>query len=664
MLLGLVCAVSAFAAEKTELPAHYDLNVRLTPQTRELAVQSTIDLEASGQLELTLGAQFEVDSLTIDGKPIPALTKATNDVHRWTFELGDAAATHRIQVQYHGLLEKIPESDARGVLEGLPAMASERGSFLPGGSHWYPELDNRTFSYRVKLELPAGQRGLVPGNRIAEETSGVYRAEFAFDHPVEGIDLMAGPYAIEQRPVTANAASVGLRTYFHPEIAELASDYLASSADYIKRYSASIGTYPYAEFSIVSSLLPTGFGMPTLTYLGIDVLRLPFIRATSLGHEVLHNWWGNGVFVDWQQGNWSEGLTTFMADYAFKEDQGESAARDLRVEWLRDFAALPVERDQPLRAFTSRTHDASQIVGYNKAAFLFFMLRDELGEPAFQSGIRKFWGANRFRHASWSDLQRAFETSRTTSLDAFFQQWLNRTGAPTIKIEAASSTATDTGFHVAITLAQSAPAYRLRVPLTLSTDADSTTAVVELNTQRQTFVVNSPSRVRTLSIDPDFRLFRRLSEAEIPQILRQVTLDPRSVTLLASQDPGVRAAARVLAERLMDNHVRLATDIKMSDNDDPVLVIGQADDVDRFLRQMQLPARPSSIGNRGTAQVWTAKLSAGKPLLVVSARDAAALEALQRPLPHYGRQSWLVFDGSKAIDRGIWPAQAQAWQFE
>ncbi len=126
------------------------------------------------------------------------------------------------------------------------------------------------------------------------------------------------------------------------------------------------------------------------------------------------------------------------------------------------------------------------------------------------------------------------------------------------------------------------------------------------------------------------------------------------------EDPGFR----LLAYCLMDNHVRLATDIKMSDNDDPVLVIGQADDVDRFLRQMQLPARPSSIGNRGTAQVWTAKLSAGKPLLVVSARDAAALEALQRPLPHYGRQSWLVFDGSKAIDRGIWPAQAQAWQFE
>jgi hypothetical protein len=32
--------------------------------------------------------------------------------------------------------------------------------------------------------------------------------------------------------------------------------------------------------------------MCSLTYLGRDILKLPFIKTTSLGHEVLHNWWG------------------------------------------------------------------------------------------------------------------------------------------------------------------------------------------------------------------------------------------------------------------------------------------------------------------------------------------------------------------------------------
>jgi hypothetical protein len=44
------------------------------------------------------------------------------------------------------------------------------------------------------------------------------------------------------------------------------------------------------------------------------------------------------------------------------------------------------------------------------------------------------------------------------------------------------------------------------------------------------------------------------------------------------------------------------------------------------------------------------------PLAIISGRDAAALNALQRGLPHYGGQSWLVFEQGRAIDKGVWPA--------
>jgi aminopeptidase N len=43
---------------------------------------------------------------------------------------------------------------------------------------------------------------------------------------------------------------------------------------------------------------------------------------------------------------------------------------------------------------------------------------------------------------------------------------------------------------------------------------------------------------------------------------------------------------------------------------------------------------------------------------VISARDADALKALARPLPHYGSQSYLAFDGAQMIARGVWPATA------
>jgi hypothetical protein len=52
--------------------------------------------------------------------------------------------------------------------------------------------------------------------------------------------------------------------------------------------------------------------MPSFTLLGEQVIRFPFILS-SYPHELLHNWWGNGVFVG--AGGNCEGLTAYLADH-------------------------------------------------------------------------------------------------------------------------------------------------------------------------------------------------------------------------------------------------------------------------------------------------------------------------------------------------------------
>ena len=37
---------------------------------------------------------------------------------------------------------------------------------------------------------------------------------------------------------------------------------------------------------------------------------------------------------------------------------------------------------------------------------------------------------------------------------------------------------------------------------------------------------------------------------------------------------------------------------------------------------------------------------------------AGRIAALARPLPHYGRMGYLVFDGARAVEHGNWPAGA------
>jgi hypothetical protein len=57
--------------------------------------------------------------------------------------------------------------------------------------------------------------------------------------------------------------------------------------------------------------------------------------------------------------------------------------------------------------------------------------------------------------------------------------------------------------------------------------------------------------------------------------------------------------------------------------------------------------------------VWTHARPGSGPVIVVAGGDAAALAALARPLPHYGRQSYVVFEGARALDRGVWLVRAQ-----
>ncbi|MDH3772373.1 MAG: M1 family peptidase, partial [Nitrospirota bacterium] len=63
------------------------------------------------------------------------------------------------------------------------------------------------------------------------------------------------------------------------------------------------------------------------------------------------------------------------------------------------------------------------------------------------------------------------------------------------------------------------------------------------------------------------------------------------------------------------------------------------------------------LAGKGTARSWTLRPPDRAPVLVVAAESAEALEALRGPLPHYGRRSFLVFDGREAVVKGVWPTR-------
>ncbi|HYP66810.1 MAG TPA: M1 family aminopeptidase [Thiobacillaceae bacterium] len=630
---------------------HLELDLHLDPGKRTLTAQATLSFQADS-LRFRMVPALRVTGLSVDGRKQPLPGQAGEPIH---LVLG-GAGPHTLRLAYQGSLSPLADLDQNGVLGRLPPMVDVRGSFLPAGSGWYPD-PGEPFSYRLSLHLPPGQMGLAPGTLVKEsDGSSGYQAEYAFAHPAEGIDLMAGPYVVREHMIARpGQPPLRLRTWFYQDMTNLAPGYLDDSARYIARYSKFIGPYPFDAFSVVASPLPTGFGMPSIAYLGRDVLRLPFIRATSLGHEVLHNWWGNGVIPDSATGNWSEGLTTFMADYAYQEDQSEEAARAARLAWLRDLAAVPEAADTPLTAFTARHHGISSITGYDKAAMVFFMLRDEIGANAFSSGLRLFWQRYRFQRAGWAELEQTFAEVAGRDLSTFFRQWVQKAGAPRLKL----SDARWANGNLDLTVAQEGPTYQLRVPLRLLVYPDqSETCWVQVKKSITRLSLPAPRLVQAVELDPDYRLWRRVEADRFPPILREVFVAPKVGLLTAGND--MAEAANSLAEHLLDTRPEpLQRAGSGLPGNDPVLIVGQTDRVNHLLARLGLAPPPSELAGKGSARVWAARDESGRPYAVVAAQDADALNALQRPLPHYGRQSWLVFDAAKAAAKGIWSARAE-----
>ncbi len=613
---------------------HQDMTVRLDPDKKLLTVRDRLTIDGGGQITLRLSENFIITAFIVDGRQAPP-SRRGDDL---SVNLGEAGR-HDVTIEYTGQPD---------------ALLSPEGGYLPPAGGWHPVLDGSDFTFRIDVSVPAPQMAVAPGRLMEEHSDGeTYRAVFASKTAMSGIVLLTGPYEIKERL----HGHIRLRTYFYPELSSLADAYLGAAAGFLDLYENWLGPYPFSAFHIVSGPLPVGLGFEGLTYISRRALPLPFIRERSLGHEVLHNWWGNGVRVDYSSGNWSEGLTTYMADYTYARQRSASEARQMRLEWLRDFAALPASRDHALTSFRGRSHDSDQVVGYNKAAFVFHMLENEIGQKAFTEGLRLFWIRHKFKTAGWKNLQQAFEAASNKNLSDFFAQWTRRTGAPTLTAEKVNVTAASVTF----TLGQTKLPYALRVPVSISTATGENRFLVDIKSGDSRVEIAITDKPLALAIDPDLDIFRLLDKSETPAILRDTTLDPATVVFLPDGDIEATATAGHLAERLLDGPMRRA-DTAADLPQVPLLIIGTTGNVRDFMMSRKLPATPAGLADRGTARVWAWRWLDGagqkRPLLVIEAENVASLKALLRPLPHYRREGYLVFEGSKALEHGFWPATA------
>lgn len=719
--VGIGIATPAWAEQgRTAQVLSHELAVELTPDKHQLLAtdRMVLSVEAADLRELSflLSASLHADQVQVvteGGEPatLPFTTgvKPASEAHKPSEQQIEVSlpaslvAKQRLTLlwRYHGTIND-PPREPRHLRFVTPSETAghigPEGVYLSGETQWYPDHAGSLATFRLQVAVPHGWSVVTHGKEMSRRESGedgrrVVTSEWNVAAKTEALTLVANKFVPARREWRSKTGQqVDLETFLFPEDAHLSDEYLDASARYLEAYIALLGPYPYAKFAVVENFFASGLGMPSFTLLGSSVIKRHYVQPYALGHEIVHSWIGNSVFNRTDQGNWVEGLTTYLANYYYHELSGSlEQARDQRRLMLYGYAVhVRAEQDYPVGSFTRKTDEKDNAIGYQKSAMIFHLLRQEIGETAFWAGLRTLVADFQETYASWTDLARTFAKVSGRDLRWFFAQWVERAGAPRVRmaevraVPAPGTADTSDGFTMTVRLQQEGTPFRIPVQLSVTLANGQKQGVrVSLDGQEREVTVPVPSRPATVQLDPDFHLFRTISRAHLPPMLNlYVTDEPRTVIVPTGGPAPDRIPYEELAQRVhaqeATRSAREKTVIMAAENDRASLPIGSVlvlgspaiNPATKIVEQvcgnrLRLSERGFSVGGVEYDGPGLALLASchrpekrGHVTTLFYGATPEAASKVARLLFFYGWQSYVVFRDGAAVARGDWDTKA------
>jgi hypothetical protein len=422
-------------------------DVRLTPAAHHASVTALFDVEGSGPLRFRLNARAAVGAVLADGEEKP-----------WEREGNELAIDltgreDELLVRFEAVYEEdLEKGEKSGQIHNFSVNAhiGEEGVFLAEGSAWHPQwIEEDGTPHLVKSSVTIEEidgwafvaSGNPSGNPDEIDLSDPVWT-WKTPRPVEGIAIAGNRHELRGRVHETPHGPVQVVMHVPPEHGELASMFIDAACGYLDLYVPLLGAFPYERFSIVENFFSSGFAFPGFTLLGPKVVAMAprSLAPGYLDHELVHNWWGNGVYTDPRDGDWCEALATYSANYYRRiADGGEEAGRAYRRGILMTLSSDPQTLDNGAlgRWGTAGAEGINRFVGYEKGAFLFMMLERGPGVPGDAPDRTGLWLALRRlasefmgRRANWDDLRKAIEGRFGGSREAFFQQWVREHTVP------------------------------------------------------------------------------------------------------------------------------------------------------------------------------------------------------------------------------------------
>jgi hypothetical protein len=211
----------------------------------------------------------------------------------------------------------------------------------------------------------------------------------------------------------------------------LSFERLAAEAEIIGFFSDLYGPYPFSTGGGVVDNGGVGYALESQTKSMYDVQSNPngAPGASTVVHEVAHQWLGNAVTLTVWPDIWlNEGFATWSEWIYSERHGGPTAAEQFDIEFARP-ATSSFWRNPP--AALSGPDVMFSSPPYDRGAMTLQALREKVGDSVFFDSLREWYGDNRHQNVTTADFIALAERESGQQLDQFFNTWLFVPGKPT-----------------------------------------------------------------------------------------------------------------------------------------------------------------------------------------------------------------------------------------
>ncbi|WP_263384616.1 M1 family aminopeptidase [Granulicella arctica] len=483
----------------------YVISADLEPLTNQLTAKAKVTLSALEDLNTVT---FELNN----GLAITKLTDATGKV--LTPERLTTTSTVRVPLntpvpkgtsttfnfEYTGALVGSETSPVEGIK--LAAVADPISILLYAG-RWFPMtgLFTNRFTAEMHIRVPSDER--VIGSGATGHKSVGKEEEYSFNWTKPGFPgtIIAGKFL---EPVTAPGIR-NIKVYTTEKRKDFALDYVRTTAREFEYFSSIFGQPETGLINVVElpdDSVSAAWGPEIAAISGQRIADRNSQRLLS--NTLAHQWWGSEVSPANLNDAWITNGMSRYAELLYLEDSGGKTAFQTAVT---DISAGALAYDTEPLTSVGRLDPFSpqfQSMTLEKGAMVFHMLRWEMGDDVFNKFLRMLLTQFADKPIRTSDVQTVAQTQSETTLEPFFAQWLDGTGAPTFTDKfSVFRLGNGKGFRTVGAVQQDLDLFRMPVELRIETDGKTETRRVDVSGTESQYSVETFGRPRKISIDPE-----------------------------------------------------------------------------------------------------------------------------------------------------------------